>query len=120
MADLDGLLPYTCTTCGTAHNRTFKNNGVQRRASYCWKCHAARMRATRPKHRDLPDEQRRRANARAYTRMLQARGKLTPQPCEMCGSAEVERHHEDYSNPRLVRWLCRPCHLQHHVEERAA
>lgn len=35
-------------------------------------------------------------------------GALVQQPCEMCG-AEAEAHHEDYSQPLTVRWLC-PLH----------
>lgn len=38
--------------------------------------------------------------------MLTKRGLLVPKPCEVCGVVKVERHHEDYSNPYHVRWLC--------------
>lgn len=37
-------------------------------------------------------------------------GKLTPQPCETCGKLKVQKHHEDYSRPLDVEWLCRKCH----------
>ena len=33
-------------------------------------------------------------------------GKLTKQPCEVCGKDKVEAHHDDYSKPLNVRWLC--------------
>lgn len=34
-------------------------------------------------------------------------GRLTPAPCEVCGSTgDVEAHHEDHSKPLEVRWLC--------------
>lgn len=71
------------------------------------------MRANRPAHRDLPSAQRVRANARAYARIYQSRGKLIAQPCEGCG-AKAEKHHDDYAKPLQVRWLCRRCHLAEH------
>ena len=44
-------------------------------------------------------------------------GKLTPEPCERCGQAVgVQAHHEDYSKPLDVTWLCPPCHGQLHRE----
>lgn len=35
-----------------------------------------------------------------------------PETCEDCGEAaeHIEGHHEDYTRPSEVRWLCRPCH----------
>lgn len=37
-------------------------------------------------------------------------GKLTRLPCESCGATKSEAHHEDYSKPLEVKWLCRKCH----------
>lgn len=43
-------------------------------------------------------------------------GKLTRQPCEKCGSTtRVEAHHDDYSKPLDVRWLCHIHHGEHHA-----
>jgi hypothetical protein len=34
-----------------------------------------------------------------------------PDRCEACGElAKVEGHHEDYTRPFWVEWLCRECH----------
>lgn len=43
-----------------------------------------------------------------------ANGSLVRKPCEKCGSTRVDAHHDDYSQPLLVRWLCRGHHLEHH------
>ena len=47
-------------------------------------------------------------------------GKLKRQPCLVCG-AEAVAHHQDYSRPLDVVWLCQSHHKQTHalVEEAA-
>ena len=39
-------------------------------------------------------------------------GKLVrPSLCEVCGAADrLDAHHEDYSKPLTVVWVCRKCH----------
>ena len=42
-------------------------------------------------------------------------GRLVREPCECCGATErVDAHHDDYSKPLDVRWLCRRHHLEYH------
>jgi len=41
-------------------------------------------------------------------------GKLKREPCEKCGAAKAQAHHEDYSKPFDIEWLCRKCHVIHH------
>lgn len=41
-------------------------------------------------------------------------GTLIQQPCEVCGSLKSEAHHDDYSKPLEVRWLCHAHHQQEH------
>lgn len=69
---------------------------------------------TRRRHSELSEEQRRKANTRSYSNVLQRRGVLVRQPCEGCGSDDAQKHHDDYADPRNVRWLCRRCHMQEH------
>lgn len=98
----------TCSKCQKQNDRL-----PQR---YCKACHAENMRNTRPKHADLPEDSRKRANARAYINVYVKRGKVIKLPCEACGEVNSEKHHEDYDKPLDVRWLCRKCHLEHHAK----
>lgn len=42
---------------------------------------------------------------------------IKPKACERCGENErIQGHHEDYSQPLQVIWLCRPCHAKRHAE----
>lgn len=43
-------------------------------------------------------------------------GKLIPQPCEACGEEPAHAHHDDYTRPLDVRWLCPAHHRQHHAQ----
>jgi ribbon-helix-helix CopG family protein len=45
-------------------------------------------------------------------------GVLQRTPCEICGDLKVQGHHENYSKPLEVRWLCTEHHRQRHVELR--
>src|ERR1035437_2598674 len=45
-------------------------------------------------------------------------GSLIKLPCGVCGELRTEAHHDDYDKPLDVRWLCRSCHLAHHVNAR--
>lgn len=42
---------------------------------------------------------------RAVSRAIKS-GTLTRRPCEVCGNPKSEAHHDDYSKPLAVRWLC--------------
>ena len=45
-------------------------------------------------------------------------GKLKRQPCEVCGKLKVEAHHEDYSRPLEINWLCKKHHAERDKERR--
>lgn len=44
-------------------------------------------------------------------------GIVVKAPCERCGSTRVHAHHEDYSRPLDVMWLCAKHHREVHAEK---
>ena len=47
-------------------------------------------------------------------------GKITRQPCEICGAEEAEAHHSDYHEEKWldVQWLCKKHHLEWHKKNK--
>lgn len=64
----------------------------------------------------LTDEQKaRRIAARNYLNSLIRKGLIKREGCYICGEMEnVEAHHDDYSKPLEVEWLCKKHHAEHH------
>ena len=66
------------------------------------------------RHREAyPDKDR----ARQIVNRALREGKIKVKPCVRCGFAfGIQAHHEDYSKPLDVTWLCTPCHGERHRE----
>lgn len=45
-------------------------------------------------------------------------GKLSPKPCVLCGNIDSQAHHQDYSKPLEITWLCPSCHSNVHFAVR--
>ncbi len=96
----------TCSKCSEMTESPLKR--------YCNSCHAAYMREWRKTNR-LSGLARAKATTRAHSRIYVMRGKLKPQPCQTCGTtANLQRHHPDYSKPLEIQWLCKKHHLELH------
>lgn len=54
--------------------------------------------------------------ARGLVRKALRSGELKKLPCEVCGEVKVDGHHDDYSKPLQVRWLCRIHHCEYHAK----
>jgi hypothetical protein len=93
-----------CRACGIFQSRR------RAPAVFCLPCSAKRARA------------RGRVTAQV-TAAIQRGDLIRPEKCEACGCAPTEKlhgHHDDYTKPLSVRWLCRSCHFNHHHELRRA
>lgn len=96
----DGTLASVCKPCGRALRRSLYAKG---RLS---------KQANRSNRRHRPS-----IKHKCHAKVTYAikRGRLNRLPCEMCGEVEgVHGHHDDYSKPLEVRWLCRKHHAQLH------
>ena len=97
-----------CSKCDKKIEDSRKNQ------RYCKICHNEHARNTRKKHKELSEEQKLKANCRSYLNTYLKRGKIIKQPCSVCNNQNSEAHHEDYTKPLDVIWLCREHHLEKH------
>lgn len=47
------------------------------------------------------------------------KGQLVRLPCEVCGKPKTHGHHDDYSKPLEVRWLCSVHHAEQHNKQKS-
>lgn len=125
----------TCRACNRAQAREWKQRNRERTLELkreSWARHRDRLNAQRrsPEQRARANAQRKKAgwkkyprdpikaNARLRVNYAVRTGKLTREPCADCGAGRVHAHHEDYSKPLDVVWLCPRCHsARHHAKE---
>lgn len=79
------------------------------RCRFCRNLHSKRRASLLPRQEFGPKQR-----ARNLVHFRIKRGKMTRLPCEICGAAKTQAHHEDYSKPSDVRWLCPSHHAMLH------
>ena len=83
----------------------------------------ARQMYERHRERKLTESRSHNGRTRTALRNAVAAGQIArPSTCHECGGAgQIHAHHQDYSKPFDVEWLCSRCHgLRHRKEEGAA
>ena len=74
--------------------------------------------ATRNKNqRDYAKRHPEKCKAHSMVNRAIAAGSLTRDVCEVCGDKNPHAHHDDYSKPLEVRWLCKTHHNEHHQQQ---
>lgn len=61
-----------------------------------------------------PEEIKKQKRVHCIVQRAIKKGILIRKPCEVCGFAKADAHHDDYNKPLNVRWLCRKHHIKHH------
>lgn len=112
---------FECPLCKRA--RQNKRNAKRDLAAYCKARYQqphvkARIKAYHATKRQSDPMYVLKRRARALVARAIKRGDVVRGVCERCASVKVDAHHEDYTKPLEVRWLCRRCHFA--VERSAA
>lgn len=112
---MNGRVPEwkTCSACGKAkpiEEFRWNNRANWRRQNKCVGCVDRVILA--PYKTRFPE----RTAAQRKVKAAIVRGDLIRRPCERCGKPNAHAHHEDYSKPLDVTWLCAWHHKMRHEE----
>lgn len=115
---------FTGITCSNGHICERKTT-----TGHCRECERQRLKTRvksleakrrRNKKHDLQRRGTKKLKARIAVHAAVRNGILRKLPCSKCGATlKIEGHHEDYSKPLDVVWLCKPHHHQRHEEIKA-
>lgn len=125
---------YTCARCkGVFFKDEMASRKGRKNPNYCLSCSNLNRRESTERNTEQRNEYLRNYRAEhkeaaelrnwAYrvdnpekiaTHKAAARAGLVQQPCEVCGVSPAVMHHEDYSKPLEVRWLCHKHHQRLH------
>lgn len=103
-----------CKVCHTARNKaasiTYKESRREARVAYNNRPDRKKANYENMKkmYKLYPEHQQ--ARMKVYQAIK--RGKLSKLPCRICGEVKAQAHHNDYSKPLEVVWLC----IKHHKE----
>jgi hypothetical protein len=110
----DGLYPY-CKKCDRVNSQSYYARNrelVAKRIAKYRRDNPGVMNAICEKYRIRNKHKK---AAKEMVRRAVLSGKLAKEPCEKCGK-KAQAHHENYSKPLDVRWLCSFHHKQRHME----
>lgn len=106
---------YVCAPCQTAAAVDYaRRNREKKRAwnnAYHAKHSANRADKTRAYRSRHPEK--RKAHQAVQTALRN--GTIRPAPCRVCGADKAHAHHDDYSKPLDVMWLCHQHHMERHA-----
>jgi hypothetical protein len=122
-----------CRACGEVLPLTqFSKDGPLLYKANCKPCYSAQRKKWQSydNKKGTPpappsDERELKERARLRVEKKVHRGSIVkPDACEECGARpderwRIEAHHDDYTKPLEVRWLCKSCHMEADKAKRA-
>ncbi len=109
-ASRDGLT-YVCKPCKRAYDNNRLPSIRDKRKLYRVRHYRENRERLNKEARDYRKKYPLKVRAREAVRNALRDGRLHKEPC-YCGEVKVEAHHEDYSRPLNVEWLCNWHHKQ--------
>lgn len=109
-----GLKPQ-CKACRVESQRTWRATADAKRKAKIYRRDNAEILQAKKEERYKGSPERLSIPTKVF-RAIES-GKLTREPCSVCGATEyVDGHHNDYTKPLDVVWLCRTHHRRLHQQ----
>ena len=113
----DGYL-IVCKACSisarTLYSRTLKGRASKKKSMAKYRSTPGGAELHRITNSKYSKNNRTKIEAHQAVKRAIYSGALKPEPCEVCGEKVAHAHHDDYTKPLSVRWLCPFHHVQHH------
>lgn len=101
-----------CKQCASERNKQYRKNRTPEQIE---KQRKQSNKSSRKQNRKKTNSIKRMAHT--YVRLAIMTGQLSKQPCEKCGAENAIAHHDNYTDPINVRWLCQSHHRQYHAKD---
>lgn len=115
-ARYDGVC-YLCKVCWGLKRRKMYKKHREKYKEIGKKWYAEHKDEMHKKGRKWYHDNKERMHVYWKVRKALMHGTLKKGACEVCGEEKVQAHHDDYSKPLDVRWLCVHHHQQHHAKQ---
>jgi hypothetical protein len=106
-------LRYDCKDCANARQKRYRSTEAGKAIRRIHRNRFASTEAGKAVQKRCLQKYPEKKRARNIVTLAIKHGELTQQPCQKCGASPAEAHHEDYSKPLEVEWLCK----KHHAEK---
>lgn len=105
---------YVCSPCQSKAATDYARRNREKKRAWNNAYHAkiSNIRAGKTKAYREANPEKRAAHQAVQTAVRN--GSLARQVCSVCGSGRAHAHHEDYSKPLDVIWLCHAHHMERH------
>ena len=107
---------YTCRVCASRSGRSYYENNRDKVLENTRRVYQAGKIRIRERAKIYAKDNPEKRKAKSMIRHALNMGRMIkPSTCSVCPeSRNLDAHHDDYSQPLVIRWLCRSCHITHH------
>lgn len=120
-AKLDGYT-FSCKDCNKAYFKVYGEKNLVKEITRFRKYYNENRESVLKRNRDYVKAGRRKTKPDPYKELARRllhyavkTGRVIKKPCEVCGKTDrIHGHHEDYTKPIEVVWLCAKHHMERH------